>query len=224
MRQLVGFVVMMGCTAAVLAQEGESAQPDAEGFVALFNGKDLAHWKIVGDPAGFQVVDGVIRSETGGGGQWMYFDQEQFTDFILRVEWRVSARGNSGVFLRVPPEGQPWVTGYEAQISCEEPARDELHCTGSLYGYAAVNPRPEETPEKWRLYEITCVGAKITVKLDGQVVCELDQTTKEETRDKPLKGHVGVQDSHGPAGTWVEYRSIKIKELATQEEPSEESP
>jgi len=204
----------MSCGLAALGQAAEE-----EGFIPLFNGKDLTGWQIVGNADGFQVISGVIRSETGWNGQWMYYKEKEFSDFVLRVEWRVAERGNSGVFLRVPPEGQPWVTGYEAQISCEQPRRDESHCTGALYGYAAVNPRPEETPEKWRVYEITCVGPQITVKLDGQQVCRLDQTTKEETQNKPLRGYVGVQDSHGPEGTWVEYRAIEIKDLTPPAPP-----
>lgn len=185
-----------------------------KGFVELFNGKNLAGWCIVGDRQGFRVVDGVIRSDAGSGGHWMYYEAKQFGNFILQAEWRVSARGNSGIFIRAPREGNPWETAYEVQISCEEPRRDELHCTGALYGYQAVSPRPDETPEKWRTYTITCRGNRITVFLDDLKVCELDQSTQDATRNKPLLGYVGVQDSHGPADTWVEYRSIRIKELS----------
>ncbi len=205
------------CAAAILlcvwGAPRDEQKLDKEGFVNLFNGKDLKDWRILGKPEAFQVIDGVIRSEAGKGGHWMYYKKKQFSDFVLRVEWRVSAKGNSGVFIRAPQKGNPWTTAYEVQISCEEPRRDALHCTGALYGYAPVNPRPDETPEKWRIYQVTCKGTKITVLVDGKKVCELDQSTKKETKEKPLKGFIGVQDSHGPEGTWVEYRSIKIKEL-----------
>ena len=55
-----------------------------------------------------------------------------------------------------------------------------------------------------------------TVKVDGKPACQLDQATKPETKDKPLEGYVGIQDSHGPEGCWVEYRSIKIKDLTAR--------
>jgi len=214
MNRAVWVIFAVAWPALAFGAGEEAVKPDKEGFVPLFNGKELKEWQIKGDAAGFEVKDGIIRSETGRNGQWMYYKKREFSDFVLRVEWRVSERGNSGVFLRVPPEGAPWTTGYEAQISCEQPRRDESHCTGALYGYAAVDPRPDETAEKWRRYEVTCKGPLISVKLDGRKVCELDQNTKEETRAKPLKGFVGVQDSHGPEGTWIEYRSIRIRELA----------
>lgn len=186
-----------------------------DGFVELYNGKDLTGWHIQGDAAGFVVKDGIIRSEHGTKGQWMYWEGKQFSDFVLRVEWRVSPKGNSGIFIRASKKGNPWETGYESQISCEEPRRDDSHCTGALYGYQAVSPRPDETPEKWRTTEITCKGNLITVVVDGQKVCAIDQSTSEKTKNKPLSGFVGVQDSHGPEGTWIEYRSIKLKELKT---------
>jgi len=186
---------------------------DDEGFVELFNGKDVSNFEIRGNQSDFPVKDGIIRCEAGGKGDWMLYKKEKFSDFVYRVEWRVSERGNSGVFIRAGGEGQPWIDGYEVQISCEEPRRDESHCTGALYGFQAVNPRPEETPEKWRVFEITCKGPHVTVSVDGQRVCELDQSTQEETKDKALSGYLGIQDSHGPAGTWVEYRSVKVKKL-----------
>jgi len=187
--------------------------PDAEGFLHLFNGKNLDGWRIHSNQDDFKVKDGIVRCEGAGGGQMMLFTDREFGDFTLVVEWRVSPKGNSGVFIRAPWEEWPWTTAYEIQISNEQPPRDELHCSGSLYGYVAVNPRPDETPEKWRTYEITAKGAQITVKVDGEQVIDFDQTSTEDTKDKPLKGFIGVQDSHAAEGTWIEYRTIKVKEL-----------
>ena len=189
--------------------------PDAEGFIPLFNGNNLDGWKVLKNPDGFKVVDGVIRCEYGGGGEVAYYDVRTFGDFVLRVEWRVSAKGNSGVFLRAPQQdNEPWNGGYEVQISNEQPPRDDSHCTGSLYGYVAVDPRPDETPGDWRSYEITCKGTQIRVVVDGTTVIDYNQESDPETKDKPLKGFIGIQDSHaGEPNTWVEYRSIAIKPL-----------
>jgi len=204
MAAMTAALVCMGCTTV--------GQGSDAGFVDLFNGRDLTGWCIVGNAEGFQVENGIIHSDSGSGAHWMYYDQS-YGDFVLRVEWRVSERGNSGVFLRAPKEGNPWETGWEVQISCEEPRRDDSHCTGALYAYVAVDPRPDETPGQWRVYEITCRGNNVSVVVDGQEVCRVEQSTLEQTKDKPLVGFVGVQDSHGPEGTWVEYRKIQIKAL-----------
>lgn len=202
--------LLMACAAHTAPVQLE---PDEDGYLHLFNGEDLSGWWIHSKKGDFQVKDGIIRSDYGGGAELMLYTEREFGDFELVVEWRVAARGNSGVFFRAPKEGWPWQTAYEVQISNEQPPRDDAHCTGSLYGYAAVNPRPDETPEQWREYVITCNGNHITVKVDGVQVIDFDQSTQDDTKDKPLKGFIGVQNCHGPEGTWIEYRTIKVKPL-----------
>lgn len=188
------------------------------GWTGLFTGRDLDSFDIVGSPEGFEIMpDGVLRSDGGKGGDWLR-SKRQYSDFVLHVEWRVSAGGNSGVFVRSATDGPPWVTGHECQISNEQPARDDLHCTGTLYGTVAADPRPDETPEIWRTYEIHCVGPRITVILDDLRTVDVDATAVEAIRDKPLVGHVGVQDSHTGPGLWVEYRNIWIKEIKKAED------
>jgi hypothetical protein len=188
--------------------------PDQEGYLPLFNGRDLAGWKVWKNQADFQIQGGIVRCQRGGDGQFMLYMGQEFADFELVVEWRVSPKGNSGVFIRSPFREWPWDTGYEVQISNEQPPRDETHCSGSLYGYAGVSPRPDETPERWRTYRIRAVGNRITVAVDGTQVVDFDQSTTDKTRAKQTSGFIGVQDSHsGDEGTWVEYRTIKVKPL-----------
>src|SRR5689334_24666924 len=86
---------------------GVRADDKDDGFVPLFNGKDLAGWVVKGKPEGWQVTkDGILRSEGGKGGEWLRSEKE-YDDFILKVEWKVSKDGNSGVFLRVPDKEAP---------------------------------------------------------------------------------------------------------------------
>lgn len=183
------------------------------GWTPLFTGTDLSNFEVVGSPEGFVVTEeGVLRSEGGRGGDWMR-SKKQYSDFVLHVEWRVSPGGNSGVFIRAASEGAPWETGHECQISNEQPPRDDLHCTGSLYGTVAANPRPDETPEVWRTYDIHCVGTRITVIVDDMRTVDVDAAEVEAIRDKPLVGYIGLQDSHTGEGYWVEYRNVWVKEL-----------
>ncbi len=181
-----------------------------EGFVPIFNGENLDGWVVMGNAEGFRVVDGVIHSDGNSGAHWMRTEAE-YGDYTLKLEWKVSENGNSGVFVRSDDEGEPWLTGYEIQISNEP--RDDAHCTGSLYGYASVNPRPDESFDTWHTFEVHCVGGKVTVIADGVQCVEFDQSTSTETADKPLTGYIGLQDSHSPDGHYVEYRNIRIKEL-----------
>ncbi len=182
--------------------------PDKDGFVPLFNGKDLDGWVVMGNPAGFAVKDGVIHSDGESGANWLR-SVRQYADFVLKVEWKVSKDGNSGVFIRCAEEGYPWETGSEIQIT--NAPRDDAHCTGSLYGSVAVNPRPDESADKWHEFEIRCLGRQITILSDGVKVIDADCDKVEALKKRPRSGYIGLQDSHAPKGSYVEYRNIRIK-------------
>ncbi len=187
--------------------------PVEPGFASLFDGKDLTkHFVIKGNPASWKVVDGTILSTPGGD---RVVSREKYGDFVLRLEWRVSKGGNSGVFLRVPSQddGAPWIAGFEVQISNEQPQRDPAYCTGSLYGVEAVSPRPDESPDVWHAYEISCLGGRIAVKVDGVQCVGADYEKNVEMKKRPLEGFIGLQDSHSGAGSTIEYRNIRIEKL-----------
>ena len=193
-----------------------SAKKTDDGFVPLFNGKNFEGWDIMGKKEGWAIKKGVIHSDGGQGGKWLR-TKKQFENFILKVEWKVSKGGNSGVFIRsgsdlaLSPDGLRLVTGYEVQIS--NARRDVSHCTGALYGFAAVKPRPDESADKWHTFEIRCQGNQITVRSDGLKCIDFDQSTNDATKKKPVKGYIGLQDSHSPKGHYIEYRNVRIKVL-----------
>ncbi|MCH2130614.1 MAG: DUF1080 domain-containing protein [Pirellulaceae bacterium] len=182
-----------------------------KGFVSLFNGQDLDGWQIMGDPAGWEVTDGVIRSESKKGANWIRF-REQYDDFVLKLDWRVSPGGNSGVFIRAVEGGQPWIDGYEVQISNMD--QDSLHCTGSLYSAVPVLNRPDESPDTWHTYEIRCQGSHLMVFSDGVTCVDIDQAKLEKIQGRPLRGFIGLQGGHHQdAGHYIEYRNIRIRPL-----------
>ena len=202
-------ILMMSVIITVVCPAAEKDK-DEKGFADLFNGKDLDGWTVMGKKEGFLIKDGVIRSDGATGGNWMR-TKKRYKNYVLRMEWRVSKGGNSGVFIRCDEKGNPWETGYEVQIL--NAARDDLHCTGSLYGYAAVKQRPDDSPGKWHSFEIRCDGPKIMVKVDGKTTVDINQLEIEKAKKKPLEGHIGLQDSHSKAGHFIEFRKIRIKEL-----------
>src|SRR5437762_14306801 len=64
------------------------------GFTSLFNGRDLAGWKLVGKKGeGYGVKDGVIYCAKGGGGN--LFTEKEYANFILRVEYKVEPAANN---------------------------------------------------------------------------------------------------------------------------------
>jgi hypothetical protein len=205
--QFLCLFLVAGISSICLAGD---ATEDDEGFVSIFNGKDFSGWVSMGNMAGWQIKDGKIRSEGETGGYWLRAE-DKYHNYILKVDWKISKGGNSGVYIRSAKEGIPWETGYEVQIS--NAPRDDLHCTGSLYGHAAVDPRPDETPDKWHTFELRCEGNHITVTSDGVKCISFDQSTADKSKDKALEGYIGLQDAHASRGHYVEYRNIRIKVL-----------
>jgi hypothetical protein len=187
------------------------AAKDETGFTPLFNGKDLDGWTIHGNRSGWSVQPGgILRNDASKGNfNWIRYSRKTFTDFILKLEWRVAPDGNSGVFLRARENGPPWTTGVEVQIS--NAPRDASHCTGSLYGLAAVEPRPDERAEIWHSYEIHCIGKRYKVIADG-VTCVDSNDRHTALMARPLEGYIGLQDAHQKAPSFIEYRNIRIKE------------
>ncbi len=203
-------LIVLLATLCLVGQAPRRSQADDRGFVSLFNGKDFSGWVIMGKPEAWTIQNGVIRSEGARSGKWLR-TEKQYANFVLKVEWRVSKGGNSGVFIRVAEKGLPWFTGYEVQIT--NAPRDDAHCTGSLYGFVAVDPRPDESADTWHQFEIRCQDSHITVIADGVPCIDHDQSSSEKTSKKPLRGYIGLQDSHSPSGHYIEYRNVMLKVL-----------
>ena len=89
-----------------------------KGFTPLFNGKDISGWQgIEGPNTNWVAKDGILSCTGKKGSQWIATKKE-FSNFDLRLEYKISTDGNSGVFIRAPKEGNPWVTGLEIQVYC----------------------------------------------------------------------------------------------------------
>ncbi len=129
--------------------------------IPLFNGKDLTGWHM--DHAGpleWTVQDGKLISP--GNGPELINDRN-FQDFKLHVEFNCGQNANSGVYLR----GR-----YEVQIETESQDEPPSHHTGGVYGFLAPMPEQPRTPDVWQSFDITLVGRKVTVVLNGKTVID----------------------------------------------------
>jgi hypothetical protein len=129
--------------------------------IQLFNGKDLSGWKMgTPGPPVWTVQNGTLVSP--GNGPELYSDAK-FQDFKLHVEFNCGVNANSGVYLR----GR-----YEVQIETESESEPPSHHTGGVYGFLAPTPEQPRTPDKWQTFDITLVGRKVTVVLNGVTVID----------------------------------------------------
>ena len=130
--------------------------------IQLFNGKDLAGWKMDrNDPEkAWKVVDGTLVSP--GRGPEIINDQK-FEDFKLHVEFNCGPNANSGVYLR----GR-----YEVQIEDNSLQEPPSHHMGGIYGFIAPSPELPRKPGTWQSYDITLVGRMVTVVQNGQTIID----------------------------------------------------
>jgi hypothetical protein len=127
----------------------------------LFNGKDLTGWRMTSPgPPLWTVRDGTLVSP--GNGPELFSDSK-FQDFKLHIEFNCGKDSNSGVYLR----GR-----YEVQIETESEAEPASHHTGGVYGFLAPSPEQPRTPDVWQAFDITLIGRKVTVVLNGKTIID----------------------------------------------------
>lgn len=204
-------------TALAIVKQSLPVEP---GFTSLGTG-GLAGWQMSGFGSFMELGANIIESVDGIGLLW--YTKQQFADFILKLDWRASnPDDNSGIFLRFPALGNSdpandWKLavdqGYEIQIDdtgknpdvTPNTFGDPLHETGAVYKLAPATKLASLPVGQWNTYEIEAKGKDITVKLNGEIVSSL------KNGNRPLKGHIGLQNHH--FGSRVQFRNIRIKTL-----------
>jgi hypothetical protein len=220
--RLAVLIALLSLSAAASADEKE------EGFQPLFNGSDLTGWEGAGKEASeCWLVDGGDLVCTGKPGPWLR-TTEHFGDFELRLEYRLKEGGNSGVYIRVPKNGQhhsegagPEGAGIEVQILDDNAERYKdlkaYQYTGSLYAIVAAEPRVSKPAGEWNTMTIRCEGMKYQVHHNGQQVIKSDETAAPELAKRLTKGYLGLQNHNEE----VRFRNIRIKSLSPPEEKKE---
>lgn len=205
---------------AKVAAQPPATQPDAEGFRTLFDGKDLSAWDY--KEGGWVIEDGALARKPGAGFIW---SKEQFGNFVLDLDFKISKKGNSGIFIRTGSRPQWLHTGIEIQVldSFGKEKADKHDC-GAIYDCLEPKANASKPADQWQHITITARSQRIGVVLNGQEVIDmnLDEWTEPHKnpdgtknkfnnayKDMPKKGYIGFQD-HGNA---VWFRNVRIKTL-----------
>ncbi|QDU88555.1 hypothetical protein Pla175_19330 [Pirellulimonas nuda] len=185
----------------------DRAQVAFEAPISLFNGKDLAGWRLA-DPSkkngwraeGGELVNHTPKTTFDAYGEYgnLITDLE-FEDHRLTLEYNVPAGGNSGVYLR----GM-----YEAQVVDRDSQMQGLSGPGAIFGRIQPSHNAAKPGGEWNSYELTLVDRHVTVVLNDQVVID-NQPVEGCTggglaADDTLPGPVLLQGDH----TSVRYRNI----------------
>tara|TARA_R110002096_G_scaffold200639_13_gene384769 strand:+ start:21292 stop:25623 length:4332 start_codon:yes stop_codon:yes gene_type:complete len=191
----------------------------AQGFKSVFNGKDFSGWQ--GAVENYEVVDGAIRCKPGHGG--VLFTNEQYTDHVIRLEFKLPPGGNNGLAIRYPGKGDAaYGAMCELQVldnTAEKYAKlDPRQYHGSPYGMVPAKRGYLRPVGQWNYQEVTIKGSTIKVELNGSVIVDTDLskiTQKDFMKERPhpgkdlKKGHFGFAGHNDP----VMFRNIAIKSL-----------
>lgn len=222
---LLRLLCLFSFTPILLAQTNDA--------IELFNGKDLSNWVVEG-PSEFDnqgnkeaiwvAENGMITCRVNNRKSYGFlrYDKKQFSDFVFSLEYRLSEKElpkqspcNSGIGIRTgvydpkKSDSPPSRAGYEIQLLDDAMKNPDKHSTGSLYRYIAPRVKAAKPAPEWNKIEIECKGPLIKVTLNGEKIIDVDQTTVEELKNKPLKGYVCVQNHGGK----VDFRNLRVKEL-----------
>ncbi|MBL8229479.1 MAG: DUF1080 domain-containing protein [Bryobacterales bacterium] len=191
-----------------------------DGFVSLFDGKTLRGWTLVGGKGpGYVVQDGILVCPVDGGGN--LYTEKEYSNFVLRFEYKLSPGGNNGLGVRAPLKGDAAYSGMELQLlddgheKYKGRLKPEQH-TGSIYDVIPARSGYQKPAGEWNEEEVIANGSKIQVKLNGVIIIHADLDTVQEPA--VLKRHYGLKNTSGHVGflghgTLVEFRNIRIKEL-----------
>ncbi len=190
-----------------------------DGFTALFDGKSLTGW--AGAVENYEVADGAIRCRTGKGG--VLHTVDEYSDFVVRLEFKLPAAGNNGLAIRYPGEGDAAYTAMcELQVldndAAQYAALDERQYHGSAYGMVPAARGYLRPVGEWNFEEVTVVGSTVKVELNGNLILDADLSNVTELMAKsPHPGKDRTQGFFGFAGHSdpVSFRNIRIKELST---------
>jgi hypothetical protein len=213
-----------------------------KGFVLLFDGKTSEGWRGFGKdhfPSGWVIEDGCLKCQASGRGEAGAHDggdiiyDKIFSNFHLKLEWKISEGGNSGIFYlgqetdeydfiwKTAPEMQ--VLDNERHIDAEKGINGNRKA-GSLYDLIPADPQNARPAGEWNQVEIMVYKGTVTHKQNGEEVLEYHLWTPDWEKlvagskfpklnpnwhNVASEGYFGVQD-HGD-DVW--FRNIRIREL-----------
>jgi hypothetical protein len=217
-RSIVVLIVMAG----VWLTEGRPSMQET--WRPLFNGRTLEGWrgfKSAVPSSGWTAVDGTL-ARTGPGGDLLTADE--FADFDLRLQWKISEGGNSGIFFHVVDTGsEVWESGPEMQIldnARHADGKSPLTSAGANYGLHPPVRDVTRAVGEWNDVRLVVTGANVEHWLNGMKVVEYElwspsweslvKASKFVTMPaygRAKRGRIALQD-HGDA---VWFRDIRIR-------------
>ncbi len=177
-----------------------NAEPKWGEPIRLFNGVDLTGWRAypADKPNKWRVANGLLINEASGAN---LATERRFDDFRLRLEFKIEAGSDSGVYLR----GR-----YEIEIEDSFGKPPDSHRLGGIYGFLTPASNPARRADEWQTIEATLVGRKVTIKLNGVTIIYNEEipgiTGAALDSDEGSPGPIVLQGDYGK----VSFRNITL--------------
>ena len=210
---------------AAVAGPVDSSNPlDDLKFVDIFNGRDLTGWIREGDQSNWKVdASKHVLTATGKGGGWLLSNNE-YAEFVLRLEYQTEEGSNSGVAILASPADKEHLEVQIGQIAG--------WATGGVWsdlantvdaGFIPVKQQAKEkSGDAWNSLEMNLHSRKLKIAVNGTEVLKLDVSELASRPNaypawKRTKGRIGLQSQKNA----VRFRNIRIAEIAPQNSSSE---
>ena len=227
--------ILVICVLAGLVNSGKqaraednvlTAQEKSAGWILLFDGKTLDGWKTSSEkPSARPVEEGSINPHKCGA--YMMIHEKTWGDFELALDFKISPKCNSGIFIRTfpltPRPGKD--VGFNGlEVAIDDTMTAGFHDTGAIYDLVAPKRNAMKPAGEWNHIKIVCRDNLIEIEVNGEQVTrmDLDQWTEANKRpdgsahkfdiaykNHPRQGYIGLQD-HG-SNCW--YKNIKLRPL-----------
>jgi hypothetical protein len=219
-------ILFLGSLTAFAADNLLTPQEKTDRWVLLFDGKTTSGWmtsdtKLPRTP----VEQGSLNPHKSG--HYMLIHTQQWSNFVLSLDFKISKGCNSGVFIRTssltPRPGKD--VGFNGiEIAIDDTTGAGYHDTGAIYDLVKARKNAMKPAGEWNHMVVTCDRNSIRVEVNGESVAamNLDQFTEPNKRpdgtshkfdvtykDHPRRGYIGLQDHGSPC--W--FKNIKLRPL-----------
>jgi len=218
--------ILLAAVSSFAADNELTEREKNDGWLLLFDGETHAGWMnsdrtVPRTP----VEEGTLNPHKAG--HYMLVHTQQWENFVLALDFKISPGCNSGVFVRTasltPRPGKD--IGFNGiEIAIDDTTGAGYHDTGAIYDLVKPSKNAMKPAGQWNHLELACISNRIEVVLNGETVtrADLDQFAQPYKRpdgsahkfdvayrDHPRKGYIGLQDHGKPC--W--FKNIKLRPL-----------
>lgn len=226
---------LLTLAALAIFADRSAAQQFSDGFVPLFNGRDLSGWSErkfapKGAQALYEAATGNWAVRNGeivcvGEAHVFLRSDGQYGDYVLQLEFKLCRNCDSGLYIRCNEKGNvAHQTGMKILIF--DPAYvgkmqgEHRIGIGGIGNVIAAGPAPVRPIGQWNSTEIRCEGDDIEVLINGTRTVLADMSLEEKLRNRPRSGYICLANINGEA-KGMAFRNIRIKDLSA---PNPQSP